>query len=54
MLWLIAKDVLRPARSDSYDPMRRALLEKNELPVESLVKLALFNGKGKSMVLVLY
>ena len=42
--WLIAKDVLRLSEISSYSESR-AIVEKDELPIDSMVKLMLFNGK---------
>ena len=47
--WLLAKDALR---LDEFRPLDEhgieRLLEKNELPIESLVKLSLFNGESRT------
>jgi len=43
--WLIAKDVLRLRIFRDF-VSRTGLMEKNELPVESLIKLTLFTGNS--------
>jgi len=43
--WLITKEVPRLVTFRSYVCDRTALMEKNELPVESFIKLTLFTGK---------